>query len=180
MSDGTFYGYILLLVISGIALSVLAARGFGQSTGARVLDGLFSVGFLGYAFYLSFVFDGGQVRILFYAFIVPIVASVKAFKGWKAQQEAVQSRSLRTPRRFSPGRSASRPPVRRTAGTPRVRRSAFRHLPRPSWRLRFRTEGCPTVGISGASEPTDPRRSAVRRCAITYVGRPAPTCAVSA
>jgi hypothetical protein len=90
MSDGTFYGYILLLVVSGITLSVLAARGFGQSTGARVLDAVFSVGFLGYAFYLLFVFDGGQVRILFYAFVVPIAAVVKVIKDWKAQQEAAQ------------------------------------------------------------------------------------------
>ena len=40
MSDGTFYGCILLLVVSGITLTVLAARGFGQSSVLRVLDGL--------------------------------------------------------------------------------------------------------------------------------------------
>ncbi len=88
MSDGTFYGYILLLAVSGIALTVLAARGFGQSTGLRVIDGLFAAGFLGYAFYLLFVFDGGQVRILFYAFIVPIVAVSKVIKERRAVREA--------------------------------------------------------------------------------------------
>jgi hypothetical protein len=87
MSDGTFYGYILLLVVSGITLAALAARGFGQSTGLRVIDGLFAAGFLGYAFYLLFVFDGGQVRILFYAFIVPIVAVSKAVRErWAVRQ----------------------------------------------------------------------------------------------
>lgn len=88
MSDGTFYGYILLLVVSGITLAVLAVRGFGQSTGLRLLDGAFAVGFLGYAFYLLFLFEGGQVRILFYAFIVPIVAVSKVIKERRAVREA--------------------------------------------------------------------------------------------
>jgi hypothetical protein len=88
MSDGAFYGYILLLFVSGILLSVLAARGFGQSVAARVVDGLFSAGFVGYAFYLLFVFGGGQVRILFYAFIVPVLAVVKVIKAWQAQKAA--------------------------------------------------------------------------------------------
>ncbi len=88
MSDGTFYGYILLLVVSGATLAVLATRGFGQSTALRILDGLFAVGFLGYAFHLLFVFDGGQVRILFYAFIVPIVAVSKVIRQRRAVREA--------------------------------------------------------------------------------------------
>jgi hypothetical protein len=85
MSDGTFYGYILLLIVSGITLSVLAARGFGQSIAFRALDGLFSVGFLGYACYLLFVFDGGQVTVLFYAFIVPVLAVVKVVRSRREQ-----------------------------------------------------------------------------------------------
>jgi hypothetical protein len=88
MSDGTFYGYIVLLLVSGITLAVLAARGFGQSPGLRVLDGLFALGFLGYALYLLFVFDGGQVRLLFYAFIVPIIAVSKVVRQRRAVREA--------------------------------------------------------------------------------------------
>ena len=87
MSDGTFYGYIFLLALSGIILSVLAVGGFGQSVLARVLDGIFGVIFLGYAFYLLFIFDGGEVRILFYAFVVPIFAIVQVVKARKTRNE---------------------------------------------------------------------------------------------
>ena len=91
MSDGTFLAYIALLFASGVLLAVLGIGGFGQSTGARVLDGLLAAGFLGYAVYLFAFFDGGEVRIVFYAFIVPIFAvamMIKARKERRAQQEA--------------------------------------------------------------------------------------------
>ena len=42
MSEGEFHAYVGLLAVSAVILSVLAVRGFGQSTGARVLDGLFA------------------------------------------------------------------------------------------------------------------------------------------
>jgi len=88
VSDGTFLAYIALLAVSGILLAVLGIGGFGQSKGARVIDGLFALVFLGYAFYLLFVFEGGTVRIMFYAFIVPILAVVQVFKARKAKREA--------------------------------------------------------------------------------------------
>ena len=86
MSDGAFLGYILLLTLSGILLLALGAGGFGQSVGARLVDGLFGIVFLGYAFYLFFVFDGGEVAILFYAFIVPVVAVIQAVKAYRTRR----------------------------------------------------------------------------------------------
>ncbi|MCU7727795.1 hypothetical protein ODJ79_29110 [Actinoplanes sp. KI2] len=83
MSDGEFHAYVALLVVSGLVLSVLAVRGFGQSMGARVVDGLFSIGFLGYAAYLV-VGDPATVRIFSYAFAVPIWAVVHVRRAHKA------------------------------------------------------------------------------------------------
>lgn len=90
MSDGTFLAYIALLVGSGILLAVLGIGGFGQSKIARALDGVFAAAFLGYAVYLLFFFEGGEVRILFYAFLVPIFAVVQIFKARKARREQAQ------------------------------------------------------------------------------------------
>ena len=92
MSDGAFLGYILLLAISGMLLLALGVGGFGQAVGARLADGLFGVGFLGYAFYLFFVFDGGEVRILFYAFVVPIVGVIQAVTAYRARRVSAASR----------------------------------------------------------------------------------------
>jgi len=81
VSDSAFYAYVAFLIISGILLAVLAGVGFGQSRGARVVNGLFAAGFLAYGLYLLFVFDGGELRIFFYAFILPIVAVVRMIKA---------------------------------------------------------------------------------------------------
>ena len=84
MSDGTFLGYVAALAISGL-LCVIVAAVVQQSVGMRVLNALIGLAFLGYAFYLFFIFDGGTVRIFLYAFIVPILLIVQAIRGRKAQ-----------------------------------------------------------------------------------------------
>ncbi|WP_433290736.1 hypothetical protein ACQP2F_23660 [Actinoplanes sp. CA-030573] len=71
MSDGEFHAYVALLAFSGLLLSVLAVRGFGQRPYSRVLDGIFAAGFLGYAAYLI-VADPETVMILYYAFAAPV------------------------------------------------------------------------------------------------------------
>ncbi|MFG1606855.1 hypothetical protein [Actinoplanes sp. NPDC049265] len=87
MSDGTFFAYIALLVVSGAILAVLGLGGFGQSKGARIIDGVFAAAFVAYAGYLLFAFDGGTVIISYYAFIVPILAIVQMFKARKAKRQ---------------------------------------------------------------------------------------------
>jgi hypothetical protein len=84
-SDTGFLLYVGLLAISGALLIVMGVSGFGrQSVGLRVLDVLFGLGFLGYAFYLFFIFDGGTYTVFFYAFIVPILLVVRAIRGARA------------------------------------------------------------------------------------------------
>jgi hypothetical protein len=88
MSDSQFLGYTVLLGISGLLMLGLAIAGLGASTGSRALSGLFGLGFLGYAIYLAFFFNGGTVKVFFYAFAVPIIVIVNLIKSRKAAKEA--------------------------------------------------------------------------------------------
>ena len=81
VSDGAFLGYIAALAVSGILLLILAAVPFlKQSVGMRVVDALIGLAFLGYAFYLFFIFDGGEFRMFYYAFVVPIILIIQAVR----------------------------------------------------------------------------------------------------
>ncbi|GAA0579169.1 hypothetical protein GCM10010172_75080 [Paractinoplanes ferrugineus] len=91
MSDGAFYGYIALLFVSAILLAVLGLAGFGQSKGARIFDGIAAVAFLAYSVYLLAFFEGGEVRIFFYAFAVPVLAVIQMVKARKARAEEIQA-----------------------------------------------------------------------------------------
>jgi hypothetical protein len=88
VSDGAFLGYIALLFASAVLLSILAIGGFGQSKGARIIDGILAAAFLAYAVYLLVFFQGGNVRIFLYAFLVPIFAVVRMVRERKARREA--------------------------------------------------------------------------------------------
>jgi hypothetical protein len=86
VSDSQFYLYAGLLTVSGLLLLALAITGFGQSTGTRVLNALFGLGFTGYGGYLLLFFEGGEVRIFFYAFIVPVLMVIQAVRTFMARR----------------------------------------------------------------------------------------------
>lgn len=90
MSDTQFYLYAGLLAVSGLLLLALAATGFGQSTGARVLNVLFGLGFTGYGGYLLLFFEGSEVRVFYYAFIVPVFMVVQAVRAYLARRNQAQ------------------------------------------------------------------------------------------
>ncbi len=100
LNDTTFNLYSALLAISGILLAVTAATGFGgRSVRARILNGIFAVAFLAYAFYLQFIFTSGTVFISYYVFVVPILLIVQAFRNRtaaKQQQAAAAARASAT------------------------------------------------------------------------------------
>ncbi len=82
ITEGQLNGYAALLVVSGLIMVVLGATGFGQtSVGARVLNALVGLAFLGYGTYLLLIFDGGDVWIFYYIFIVPILLIVQAVRS---------------------------------------------------------------------------------------------------
>lgn len=88
LSEGQFLGYIAALAVSGLLLVVLAALPLGASTGGRVLNAVIGLAMLGYAFYLFFIFEGGDVQIFLYVFIVPVLLIVQTFKSIKEKREA--------------------------------------------------------------------------------------------
>ncbi|MFE7723872.1 hypothetical protein ACFU44_33155 [Nocardia rhizosphaerihabitans] len=81
-----FTWYVGLLAVSGIAMIFMANVGNGQSDLARALNAVFGIGFLGYAGYLAFVFDGGSYLIFFQAFILPVLLAINFVKStnWTA------------------------------------------------------------------------------------------------
>ena len=86
--DATLMAYIAALAISGVLLVALGATNFiKQSTGLRVLNVVIGLAFLGYAFYLFFIFDGGTYRIFIYAFILPVLLIITAIRQSRTQQQ---------------------------------------------------------------------------------------------
>lgn len=87
MSMGEFNVYLGALVISGVILIGMAVSGFLTDTsGERVLWGILGLAFLGYAFYLEFIFDGvGTVFESYYVFAVPVLVIVRGFQARKAK-----------------------------------------------------------------------------------------------
>jgi len=77
--------YVLLLMFSGIAMLVMASPTVKHSTtGVRALNALFGLGFLGYGFYLAFLFHGGGYLIFFKAFILPVLMIFRTIRGARA------------------------------------------------------------------------------------------------
>ncbi|MBO0835012.1 MAG: hypothetical protein J2P28_05755 [Actinobacteria bacterium] len=74
-----FHIYVTLLIISGIAMLVLAGIGRG-SNGRRIWNGLFGAGYTIYGLYLLLVFNGGTYFVIWYAFILPIMLIVAFFR----------------------------------------------------------------------------------------------------
>jgi hypothetical protein len=74
---GVFYIYVLLLILSGIAMLVMASVKTGQTTTRRAWNAVFGAGFTVYGLYLLLFFHSGHYLIFFYVFILPIVMIVR-------------------------------------------------------------------------------------------------------
>ncbi|MER7707979.1 hypothetical protein ABTX81_34445 [Kitasatospora sp. NPDC097605] len=84
-----FSWYVVLLAISGIALLVIGAVNLGGlKIGWRILNVLAGLGFTGYAYYLAFVFEGGEYTLFFKAFILPVVLIANAVKALVSRSQA--------------------------------------------------------------------------------------------
>lgn len=68
-----FNWYVGLLAVSGVAMVAMSMSTNGQNNISRIINLVFGTGFIGYAVYLFFIFDGGSYLIFFQAFIVPVV-----------------------------------------------------------------------------------------------------------
>jgi hypothetical protein len=110
MSDGTFLAYIVALVISGLAVIVVAALPLGTSAGMRILNVVLGLAMLGYAFYLFFILQGGTVHIFFYVFVLPILLIWRTVQGWRANRAARRAQQIPgVPTPPAPGQPAPAP-----------------------------------------------------------------------
>lgn len=81
-----FDWYVGMLAVSGLVMIVMAVCKGGQSETSQWLNAVFGAGFLGYAGYLAFVFEGGSYLIFFQAFILPVLMVVNFVRStdWTA------------------------------------------------------------------------------------------------
>jgi hypothetical protein len=81
-AEPAFSWYVVLLMISGLALVCVAGMShLEQSKGLRIFSLLAGLGFLGYGFYLGFLFQGGTYVVFYKALIVPVVLIVGAVRS---------------------------------------------------------------------------------------------------
>lgn len=72
-AEPLFSWYVLLLLVSGIAMVAIGAVNFGGLSGGwRAFNVIAGVAFVGYGIYLGFIFEGGSYFIFFKAFILPV------------------------------------------------------------------------------------------------------------
>ncbi|HEY7261114.1 MAG TPA: hypothetical protein VH589_06470 [Trebonia sp.] len=89
-----FHVYVLFLILSGIAMLVLASVRTGQTKLLRIWNAIVGAGFTIYGLYLLIFFHGGSYRIFFYVFILPILLIVRFFRersAYQARQQAAAS-----------------------------------------------------------------------------------------
>ncbi|BCK59196.1 hypothetical protein NWFMUON74_69680 [Nocardia wallacei] len=81
-----FEVYVGMLAVSGIVMVSMAAVKGGQSETVRWFNAAFGAGYLAYAAYLAFVFEGGSYLIFFQAFILPVLMVVNFVRStdWQA------------------------------------------------------------------------------------------------
>jgi hypothetical protein len=87
-----FYGYVLCLIFSGIAMLVM---GFVKSSSAKrlqVVNFILGTVYLIYGLYLLLAFKGGTYHVFVYGFVLPILLVVQFFRD----RAAAKSRQMAT------------------------------------------------------------------------------------
>lgn len=87
-----FLIYVLFLILSGIAMLIMASVKTGQTTTRRIWNAVFGAGFTLYGLYLLVFFQGGHYLLFYYVFILPALMIVRFFRDRSAfQAQARQS-----------------------------------------------------------------------------------------
>ena len=87
--EPVYLAYLAALVISGVILLVLAVTGFGAGGALpRLLNAVVGLAFLGYAVYLLFFDTSDTYTVFYYAFIVPVLLIIQAFRNRSAKSES--------------------------------------------------------------------------------------------
>jgi hypothetical protein len=83
--------YVLFLILSGVAMLVMAFLKVGRARRRRIWSGILGAAFTIYGLYLLLFFQGGHYILFYYAFILPILMIVQFFRersAYKAAQAA--------------------------------------------------------------------------------------------
>ncbi|MBO0823747.1 MAG: hypothetical protein J2P27_07785 [Actinobacteria bacterium] len=106
--------YRAFLIISGIAMLVVAAVRAGQTRARRVWNAVFGAAFILYGLYLLLVFHGGgHYFIFFYAFILPILVIVQVVRDRavaQAKPQAAAKTKAQSPAKTKPQPAAKTKP----------------------------------------------------------------------
>ncbi|MDX3075602.1 hypothetical protein [Streptomyces sp. MI02-7b] len=85
-AEPLFSWYVVLLMVSGIAMIVIGAvNSGGLSRGWRAFNVLAGLAFTGYGIYLGFIFHGGEYVIFFKAFLLPVFMVINFFRALAAR-----------------------------------------------------------------------------------------------
>ena len=108
-----FYAYVFFLIASGVLMLVMGILRAPYARRSRVVNLIIGGGFAIYGLYLLLFFQGGHYILFFYAFVLPILMTVRFFRARSAYQAAqsmspADTASLRSAT-GSPGRIRAAP-----------------------------------------------------------------------
>jgi hypothetical protein len=89
--------YVLFLILSGVAMLVMAYLKVGRARRRRIWSGILGAAFTSYGLYLLLFFQGGHYFLFYYAFILPILMIVQFFRDRSAYQAEQGSRAAQMP-----------------------------------------------------------------------------------
>ena len=75
-----FHVYVFFLIISGIAMLVMAFVRTSYAKRRQVLNFILGAGFTIYGLYLLLAFQGGHYVLFYYVFVLPILMVVQFFR----------------------------------------------------------------------------------------------------
>ncbi|MFJ3791878.1 hypothetical protein [Kitasatospora sp. NPDC090091] len=84
--DPVFSWYVVALAVSGIAIVALGSVSNALRPGGRLFFVLAGLAFIGYAYYLAFVFEGGEYRLYYQTFAIPVLLTVHWVKTLMARR----------------------------------------------------------------------------------------------
>ena len=83
-----FYAYVFILIASGVLMLVMGILRAPYARRSRVLNLIMGAGFTIYGLYLLLFFQGGHYILFFYAFVLPILMTVRFLRARSAYQAA--------------------------------------------------------------------------------------------
>ena len=146
-----FHIYEVFLIVSGIAMLVMAGIGSRRGATLRIWNGILGAAFTIYGLYLLLFFKGGHYFFFFYVFILPILMVVRFFRD--------RSRLGAAPRGYGQPRAMASHPVTTSR---RAMASRPVMVSRPAMVSRLPTASRATASRATASRATASRATASR------------------